>query len=652
MIISLAAAAGPALGQPVFSRAGDGQFNTITGRSTAALPNAVARTLADHFADVVSIRDFGARCDGVTDDSAAVQTALNVASGMGYAKVTVPRGSCLIGTAISLSIGASSGVFLEGSNGSTLLFPGGVDGPSIALNAGTATFSAANLRFIRLSDGKGAVGTGLSIRAASGVVNSIPTHLTNLSFMGLNRADTWNVGLSLVSLVNPTIDALNVQQPDATMQASGPVGMIIQGLSNQQFAIDAKISNSTFQGGHINLQLIGSVQGVFITNSEGIGSDYGIYGVDDGTHYAELATVNNSHWNNTTAGIYLSNWNENNISNNLFLHFNPVASGNYGAVQLLSSGYNTLTANTTNGGGVGSETFARITNGQFEVVSNNAVVFLNGPCFDLGTSIRNATISANTCSGVSVSTPAVLPTGSGIVMSGNGYNGNVGDMGLDGNGNMQIAGSAVFSPQLVLTNAGNASLSFRDGNGALRSAINGNKDGTVNFGGGSPGVTLAAAGQALGFYGHATAAQTVVTGASTSSSTLNQILTALAATGLVGDTSTHSNDFTSTGNLFSSANIYPGNGGALILRDSAGSAAYLSPDSTGGAILGSLKSGGTARLQTSVITAQQQLNLPTTASVPSTASPTVTGTTSLLVDTADSKLCALIGSTWKCTTLQ
>jgi hypothetical protein len=52
---------------------------------------AVSRTLLDRAKDWVSVKDFGAKCDGVTNDSAAFQRAIDA-----YKNVLVPAGTCII----------------------------------------------------------------------------------------------------------------------------------------------------------------------------------------------------------------------------------------------------------------------------------------------------------------------------------------------------------------------------------------------------------------------------------------------------------------------------------------------------------------------------------------------------------------------------
>jgi hypothetical protein len=68
-----------------------------------ATGSTTARSVQDRFAEIVNVKDFGAKGDGTTDDSAAIQTAINfVASGQKVA-VRIPAGTYVINGAVSVN---------------------------------------------------------------------------------------------------------------------------------------------------------------------------------------------------------------------------------------------------------------------------------------------------------------------------------------------------------------------------------------------------------------------------------------------------------------------------------------------------------------------------------------------------------------------
>jgi hypothetical protein len=67
----------------------------ISNTNVTATGSTTARTLANRFADVVNVKDFGAVGDGVVDDRAACQTAINTAKSIG-GSVYFPAGKYLI----------------------------------------------------------------------------------------------------------------------------------------------------------------------------------------------------------------------------------------------------------------------------------------------------------------------------------------------------------------------------------------------------------------------------------------------------------------------------------------------------------------------------------------------------------------------------
>lgn len=73
------------------SASGSGQGSALVGFKRSGT-GTVARTVADKLEDSVHAKDFGVKCDGATNDTAAINAMLTVASGR---TIVFPAGSCL-----------------------------------------------------------------------------------------------------------------------------------------------------------------------------------------------------------------------------------------------------------------------------------------------------------------------------------------------------------------------------------------------------------------------------------------------------------------------------------------------------------------------------------------------------------------------------
>lgn len=100
----------------------------ISNRFVKAKGSTELRTLGERFSDVVNVKDFGAKGDGVTDDASAIQAAINFASEKGR-KVVMPATGAAYVTGKSVIVrrgvsvlGDSHNGYAGGSNQSNAVF--------------------------------------------------------------------------------------------------------------------------------------------------------------------------------------------------------------------------------------------------------------------------------------------------------------------------------------------------------------------------------------------------------------------------------------------------------------------------------------------------------------------------------------------------
>lgn len=124
-----------AVGAVVSDLAGPGGAGMVGFQQTGA--GAVARTARDKMREVLSVKDFGAVGDGVTDDTAAIQTAINFIVSQAFRPTLIfPRGIYLTGTLVTNG-GSMPFMRGEGSSQSVLRHRDGEAAALIRVNGGT-----------------------------------------------------------------------------------------------------------------------------------------------------------------------------------------------------------------------------------------------------------------------------------------------------------------------------------------------------------------------------------------------------------------------------------------------------------------------------------------------------------------------------------
>lgn len=237
----------------------------------------VARTVQTRLQDIVSLKDWGAKGDGVTDDTAAVSSWLAYlgTSGMqGY----VPPGVYLLSSAISVTASASQSIIIigAGNESSIFLWTSATNGmqitiPTGAIWYGPCAFELSGLTLATTQTSTTTIALTVNGNTVSGRSTSI-IKVSDCTIRGNSSTAQWGSGINYVNCSQSNTSFVYIFGAN---QVHTSFGINISGTStgvSTQHIID----NCQIEFAQTAIQCGNYIQGLFVTNCNINQVNYGV----------------------------------------------------------------------------------------------------------------------------------------------------------------------------------------------------------------------------------------------------------------------------------------------------------------------------------------------------------------------------------------
>lgn len=337
------------------------KFDLMDGGSTPA--GAINRPINQKLSDIVSVKDFGAKGDGTTDDAVAIQNAINSSY-----PVYFPSGTYVCSAKITKTAGFFH-IFGDGANISEIKF--------------TSSTTNAGFEFTQQTDKNYAKITGLTISTSTGYVSGKTALYVNGSpqvtagsprGITLNRSERriliddveirgigdsgttgWGIGIRMTSLgwVNISNYAFLGDYSQGATTGNWQ-GYAIQ-IDGDGMPVENKFSNLSLYSAYAGIFLPDYFEGLYVTHFDMVNVQYGIlaeYTVGVSFYPSQTLcgllqpTITNGHINCRKQAIRINTVNQAFISN-LNIYLNPQnADTNFIGINLINGASNTVHNNS------------------------------------------------------------------------------------------------------------------------------------------------------------------------------------------------------------------------------------------------------------------------------------------------------------------
>lgn len=195
---------------------------------TSSGTGAVARLVSSKLSDSMSFKDFGAVGNGIADDTAAVQAAIN--AGARIISLSTDKFLCTSAITISnKSIEIIGGEFDFTSN----------NGFQFTSASASYTFILEDVDIISKS-----LASGAAITASWGSASNVNAlQFNKVSIDGSSASNTWNTGISITNCTFPLLSGINIGNPASL--ANMAIGVLIAGSGITSLIDSLTVSNAT-----------------------------------------------------------------------------------------------------------------------------------------------------------------------------------------------------------------------------------------------------------------------------------------------------------------------------------------------------------------------------------------------------------------------